>query len=129
MSSAGTPRSFDAPRPRRIPAFVEGVDDAGLVLTRTITSPTLIVVVKDNCGGCSEFVANQAIIPVTVLLVTESADASQKYGAFLAPAFIAAIDARFAPVYVLVAGEPLGVATEGTVFSAEQVLTEISPFL
>jgi hypothetical protein len=92
-------------------------------------SPTLIAVVKDQCTGCSEFIAQQAIIPIEVVVVTDSPAASQNYAVLLAPEFIADLEARFAPIYLLVSGNPLEVVGEGTIFSAAQVATEIAPWL
>ena len=87
------------------------------------------MVVKDQCTGCEEFIEARGVIPINLVIITESPAASEKYQVLLAPAFITELDARFAPVYLLVSGSPLRVLAEGTVFSAEQVAGEIAPFL
>ena len=129
MSSAGTPRSFDPPRRRPVPDSFDALDGTGQVVRVEVESPSLIVVVKDNCQGCGDFVSNQGVIPISLLVVTESQSASKAYDALYAPDFIGQIDARFAPVYLLAAGSPLEVVAEGTVFSTDQVLAEIAPLL
>ena len=129
MSSASTPMSFDPPRRRPVPETFVALDSHGRESTHRVANGTLIVVVKDNCGGCSEIVSNQSQITAPLLIVTASQAASATYQALLAPEFISQIDARYAPVYLLVGGDPLGVLCEGTVFSAEQVQSEIAPHL
>lgn len=128
MSSAGTPKSFDSPRRRSAPRDFRAQDASGEAVVGTIAQPTLVVVVKENCQGCSEFVADEEIIDVPLLVVTASQLASRTYGVLWAPEFIEALDARYAPVYLWLAGDPLEVVTEGTVFSAEQVLAELAAY-
>jgi hypothetical protein len=129
VSSAGTPRSFDAPRPRSVPSSFHALNHLGEEISCALRGPTLIVVVKDQCTGCEEFIEARGIIPIELVIITESPAASKKYQVLLAPAFITELDARLAPVYLLIDGSPLRVLTEGTVFSAEQVVGEIAPFL
>lgn len=129
MSSANTPRSFDPPRRRPVPEICLALDSGGREITHRVAPGTLIVVVKDNCGGCSEIISNQSKISAPLLIVTASPAASGTYQVLLAPDYIDQLDARFAPVYLLVGGDPLEVVCEGTVFSAEQVQAEIAPYL
>ena len=129
MSSAQTPRSFDPPRRRPVPTEFFVTNPDGSESLQTVGDGTLIVIVKDNCNGCADFVANRDQILSDLLVVTASRTASETYGALYAPDFITQIDARFAPVYLLAGGSPLEVVTEGTVFSAEQVQAEIAPLL
>ncbi len=129
MSDLVTPRSFDPPRRRPVAASFQARNHLGVQVTCELRSPTLIAVVKDQCTGCSEFIAQQAIIPIEVVVITEFPAASQNYSVLLAPEFIADLEARFAPIYLVVSGTPLEVVGEGTIFSAAQVATEIAPWL
>jgi len=122
-------RSIDNPRRRPAPPAFELVDDTGTPTRVVPNGPTLIVAVKDNCVGCSNFYSSRhpgfATYDVYVIATDDVPIANSAYPIYRAPELLAALEIRSAPFYVLVDGVPPFVEQEGLVFDVEQVLAEL----
>lgn len=123
-----TVRSFDRSSPRPAPASIEGITPDGRSVSLTITDPTLVLAVKEDCDGCRDVVERGVAVPgVTVVLVAERAGAlvGAVGLALVAPGAMDALGLRWPPTYVLVDPEGPRVVAEGSVFSSEQVAAEV----
>jgi hypothetical protein len=129
------PRSFDAARPRAVPARATGTRRDGTPWTVTLASPTLIVAVKAQCDGCRPFVLADLpeLAGVELLVVSQSAGDPDWDGAvrdvLVSPALLEDLDVRWPPFYLLVDPATGRVLVEGVVFAPAQVAAEIAPYL
>jgi len=130
------PRSFDQPRGRVVPASFTGVDRSGRPAVVDLGSPCLVLVVKPNCDGCRDALASdlQPLDGVAIVAVSPTAGApgewdSARVEVVVAPEFLEALDVRFPPVYLLVDAARGRVLTEGVLFDAVQVASEVAPYL
>jgi len=105
------------------------VDETGTATRVVPQGPTLIVAVKDNCVGCSNFYAARhpgfASFDVFVINTDDVPITNSAYPIYRAPELLTALEIRSAPFYVLVDGTPPVVEREGLVFDVEQVLAEL----
>jgi hypothetical protein len=128
--------SFDRPRERPAPSGFTGQTLSGDVVTRTFTSPTLIVAIKPSCDGCHDFIHSSLdeLNHVTTIVVSRDADEQAEWTeaiqpVFVAPALMDALDIKWPPFYVLIDPTRQLVLTEGVVFGAAQVASEIASYL
>ncbi|MHB8379417.1 MAG: hypothetical protein ACYDB2_05800 [Acidimicrobiales bacterium] len=127
--------SFDAPRERHAPQSMSGRSLSGESVAIEFDGPTLVVAVKPHCEGCQGFIHGDlsalANVPVIVVSAT-TGDAewrSARQTVIVAPEFMEALEIRSAPYYVLIDAAKSKVIGEGTLFSPEQVASEITELL
>jgi hypothetical protein len=128
-------RSFDRPRDRAAPDSFIGHWSDGVDVTITLSDVTLVVAIKSHCDGCLEFInadLDQLSVPVLVVSADEE-EASEwrdaRQPVFVSPDALRLLDVKWPPLYVLIDPVAGKVVTEGVLFGAEQVASEIAPFL
>ena len=128
--------SFDRPRERPAPSGFTGHTLSGDAVTKTFTSPTLIVAIKPSCDGCHDFVHSSLdeLNHVRTIVVSREADEQAEWTKSLQPVFVApelmdALDIKWPPFYVLIDPTRQLVLTEGVVFGPAQVASEIASYL
>lgn len=125
-------RSFDGPRDRFVPTSLSGHWSTGESVNLALSSPTLIVAVKQDCEGCRGFVLSDLdeFVGLRVIVVSATEDvAGQWRGApqpvLIAPEFLRALEIRWPPFYVLIDPDARRVLVEGVVFGPSQVAQEV----
>ena len=128
--------SFDRPRERPAPSGFTGHTLGGDAVSKTFTSPTLIVAIKPSCDGCHDFIHSSLdqLNHVTTIVVSREADEHAEWTEAVQPIFIApelmdALAIKAPPFYVLIDPTRQLVLTEGVVFGPAQVASEISSYL
>jgi hypothetical protein len=127
--------SFDTPRDRSVPQTLRGRSLIGEEITVDLVGLTLIVAVKPNCDGCHDFIHGDLheLVNVHVIVVCATRGDQEWDSALqtvvVAPEFMAELDLRSAPYYVLIDPASSRVLGEGALFSSAQVASEIASFL
>lgn len=136
MTPEFSAHSFDEPRIRAVPSAFSGETLDGRTVTRTLDERTLIVAIKSSCDGCHAFVhsALDELKNVPVVIVSATKDLNHEWAhapqaVIVAPDFLAALDIRWPPTYVLIDPRRHEVVSEGVLFSPAQVAAEIARFL
>jgi len=124
-------RSFDAPRERPVPSVLRGRTLSGKAFATQLRGLVLVAAVKPNCDGCRDFVGGDLHELVGVRVVVVSATRSEEWQdarerVVIAPEFMAELEIRSAPYYVLVDPARSKVLAEGALFSPAQVAREIA---
>lgn len=127
-------RSFDQPRRRPVPTVLRGRGPSGAERTVTLERVTLVVVLKPRCDGCADFLASDWHELEGVEVVVVSGDQDREWAesdreVLIAPEWLADLDFRGAPAYLLIDPATNSVLTEGVLFSPGQVANEIAGFL
>ena len=135
MTSEFNARSFDRPRDRVAPSSLRGHWPDGAEVMIELIDVTLVVAIKPHCDGCREFLRtdpDELRVPVLVVsaeedVATEWRDA--RHPVFVSPEAFRLLDVRWPPFYVLIDPHARRVLTEGVLFGAEQVASEIATYL
>jgi hypothetical protein len=135
VTSEFNARSFDRPRDRVAPSSLRGHWPDGAEVTIELTDVTLVVAIKPHCDGCREFLhtdPDELDVPVVVVSAeedeaTEWRDA--RHPVFVSPETLRLLDVRWPPFYVLIDPHAGRVLTEGVLFGAEQMASEIATYL
>ncbi len=129
-------RSFDATRERRAPRTYRGVTLHGEQVRGEFDSPTLVVAVKANCGGCQSVFASpvDAFGDVATMIVAarpsnEPFWRTSSHRVLVSESLLEELEIRWPPCYVLIDPSQEKVLCEGAVFAPEQVREEIAPYL
>ncbi len=125
--------SFDRARERPAPHELTGLTLEGAPWSRQLSRLTLVVAVKPDCDGCSDFVEGKLDALSDVDVVVISAEASDGWRAerravVVSPASFEQLHILAAPFYVLIDAERGRVVGEGSVFNVSQVAAEIASF-
>jgi hypothetical protein len=130
------PRSFDRPRERPAPSQLTGHWSNGGDAAVALTKLTLLVVIKNNCDGCHDFLfsALEEFADLDVLFVSATDDTNNEWAdaprpVLIAPVALLALDVKWPPFYLLIDPIPGLVRTEGVLFGPSQVAAEIASFL
>ncbi|MEI8127695.1 MAG: hypothetical protein WCG86_07785 [Actinomycetota bacterium] len=117
---------MDTPRERPAPERWNWVGREGRE-EYVLTSQILLIVVKENCDGCREFLRDPPVelAQYDVKVVAHEGDFGES-PVYLAPELLAELDIRWPPFYVLVENSPARVVDEGIVFSAAHVAQELT---
>ena len=125
--------SFDRARERPAPLELTGVTLEGAPWSRPLRRITLVVAVKPDCDGCTDFVAGDIgdLSHLDVVVVSSHTNdqwRAQHRAVLVAPALLEQLQISSAPFYVLIDALRGRVVGEGSVFSPAQVAQEIAPF-
>jgi hypothetical protein len=126
-------QSFDRARERSAPHELIGVTLDGTPWSRQLSRLTLVVAVKPECDGCSDFVEGKLGDLSHVDVVVISAEANDAWRAehrevVISPLSFEQLQILAAPFYVLIDAPQGRVVSEGSVFSPSQVAQEIASF-
>jgi hypothetical protein len=130
------PRSFDRPRERPAPTQLTGQWSNGDAAKISLTTLTLLVVIKSNCDGCREFLYSDLaeFVDIDVHFLSGTDDTANEWfdaprSVLISPAALIELDVKWPPFYLLV--DPIAglVRTEGVLFGPSQVAAEIESFL